>query len=217
MISKSTSAKMSHTMGLPVRRHLREEFDLILARLRPAFKPQSGWCFSRGGGAIDEYIVEAEDYVGVGSGAFSYVDGVQYATTFSIQSYIDRIGRGLSGITGWKPLSPTEQMKQTFLMRMFGLRLDKAWARARFGDAFARALWPTVLAFKAIGAIEEDEREYRLTDDGMFAWVLMMSSFYELVNAFREQMRARIKAEMEDRADLVPLRAQRAVEQVARG
>jgi hypothetical protein len=38
----------------------------------------------------------------------------------------------------------------------------------------------------------------------MYYWVLMMSGFFESVNAFREQMRLRIKAELEDHADLAP-------------
>ena len=126
MSSKSTALKMSKTMGTADPRRLRGYYETILRKLRPSFAPQSGWCFSRNAGAIDEYIVEAEDYVGLGSGAFSYVDGTMYATTFSIHSYIDRIGRGLTGITGRRPLSRSEQLKQSFLMRLFGLRLDKA-------------------------------------------------------------------------------------------
>lgn len=204
MSTKSTALKMSQTMGTPDPRRLRGFYDLILGKLRPAFAPQSGWCFSRNAGAIDEYIVEAEDYVGLGSGAFSYVGGTMYATTFSIHSYIDRIGRGLTGITGHRPLSPSEQMKQTFLMRMFGLKLDKAWIHERYGERFDRALWPTLTAFKLIGAIEEDATSYRLTDRGMYEWVLMMSAFFESVNAFREQMRSRIKAELEDHTDMAP-------------
>lgn len=207
MTTKSTTLKMNQTMGTPDPRRLRGFYDLILSKLRPAFAPQSGWCFSRNAGAIDEYIVEAEDYVGLGSGAFSYVGGSMYATTFSIHSYIDRIGRGLTGITGRRVLTPSEQMKQTFLMRMFGLKLDKAWVRERYGRRFERALWPTLTAFKLIGAIEEDETSYRLTDRGMYDWVLMMSAFFESVNVFREQMRLRIKAELEDHADMAPARS----------
>jgi coproporphyrinogen III oxidase-like Fe-S oxidoreductase len=204
MTTKSTALKMGQAMGTPDRQRVRAAYETILGKLRPAFAPQSGWCFSRNASAIDEYIVEAEDYVGLGSGAFSYVDGTMYATTFSIHSYIDRIGRGLTGITGKRPLSAGEQMKQTFLMRLFGLKLDKAWVRERYGARFERELWPTVTAFEALGAIVEDETSFRLTDDGMYYWVLMMSAFFESVNAFREQMRLRIKAELEDHADLAP-------------
>jgi coproporphyrinogen III oxidase-like Fe-S oxidoreductase len=197
MSAKSTSKKMTQSMGEADPARVKPLYDLILRKLRPSFAPQSGWCFSRNAGAIDEYIIEAEDYVGLGSGAFSYVDGTLYATTFSLQSYMDRIERGLTGITGHRPLSEAEQMKQTFLMRLFGLELKKAWARERYGTRFEHQLWPIISAFELIGALDETDDAWRLTDRGMYDWVLMMSAFYENVNAFREQMRAHIKSELE--------------------
>ena len=201
MTSKSTALKMARTMGKPAPGRLRSYYETILARLRPSFSPQSGWCFSRGAGTLDQYIVEAEDSVGLGSGAFSYVEGTMSTTTFSIHSYIDRIGRGFTGTTGICPLTAAEQMKQSFLMRMFGLKLDKAWTRERHGARFERELWPTLTAFKLIGAIEEHDASYQLTDRGMYYWVLMMSAFFESMDAFREQMRGRIDADLEDRRD----------------
>ncbi len=43
---------------------------------------------------IDEYIVDYEDYVGIGSGAFSFLDGALYVNTFSLQDYGERIAEG---------------------------------------------------------------------------------------------------------------------------
>ncbi len=44
--------------------------------LAESFEPASAWTFSRtGGGMIDEYIVDYEEYVGIGSGAFCFLDG----------------------------------------------------------------------------------------------------------------------------------------------
>ena len=197
MTAKSAEFTMSQTMGRPQARRLRPYFDTILARLRPQFTPQSAWCFARGDGALDEYIVEADDYVGVGSGAFSYLDGVMYATTFSLKAYAERVGRGLTGITGQRRLSTAEQMMHAFLVRLFGLKLEKRWFMDRFGRRKLQALAPMLAALKLTGALRESKTAYRLTDRGMYYWVLMMASFFESVNAFREQMRALITAELE--------------------
>ena len=51
------------------------------------YHPSSAWCFSRNEGMFDEYIIDQDDYVGVGSGAFSYVGGAMYSTTFSLNHY----------------------------------------------------------------------------------------------------------------------------------
>lgn len=198
MTSKSAARKMARTMGVPIRGRMRRSYQRILRRLMPAFQPTSAWCFSRGGQGIDEYIVDAADYVGIGSGAFSYVNGTVYATTFSLNSYVERIGRGLTGVTGCHALTERERMRYDFLMRLFGLRLDKSWIQARYGGRFERTLAIELLGFKLLGAVVEDERGWTLTPEGMYQWVRMMSAFFESVNEFREQMRHHIRVELDD-------------------
>jgi coproporphyrinogen III oxidase-like Fe-S oxidoreductase len=198
MSSKSVERKMERAMGLPDRRRVATHYRHLLGRLRPAFTPSSAWCFDRGGHGIDEYVVQSSDYVGVGSGAFGNVDGVAYATTFSLRSYVEHVERGRTGVTGQRVLGERERMRYDLLMRLFALRLDKDWMRARYGTRVELKLAPELLALRAIGAIEEDARSWRLTDRGMLVWVMMMSSFYESVNEFRAQMRAQIPAELEE-------------------
>jgi len=173
-------------------------YDRILARLASSFVPTSAWCFTRGSRSIDEYIVGAANYVGLGSGAFSYVDGVLYATTFSLQAYVERIDQGLTGVTGERRMGARERMRYDLLVRMFGLRMEKDWVRARYGERFERTLRPELLGLKVVGAITEDEQGWSLTPRGMFLWVRMMSTFFESVDEFREQMRSRISDELGD-------------------
>ena len=56
-------------------------YQILAQGLSESFEPASAWTFSRtGGGMIDEYIVDYEDYVGIGSGAFSFLDGSSSST-----------------------------------------------------------------------------------------------------------------------------------------
>ena len=65
---------------------------MIAGELSRQFELSTAWTFSRkGGGLIDEYIVEYEDYVGIGSGSFSYLDGTLLVNTFSLKQYRQRI------------------------------------------------------------------------------------------------------------------------------
>ena len=43
---------------------------------------------------IDEYIVDYDEYAGLGSGSIGYLSGVCYANTFDIGGYIAQIDRG---------------------------------------------------------------------------------------------------------------------------
>jgi coproporphyrinogen III oxidase-like Fe-S oxidoreductase len=192
-------------MGLPDRRRLADFYARILAGLRPAFTPASAWCFNRAGGAergLDEYVVSSPEYLGLGSGAFGYLDGRVYASTFSLRSYLERITNGLSGITGERRLSGRDRMRYDLMMRLFGLRLEREWVRRRYGRRFERMLWPELAGARLIGAVRADARGWTLTDRGMLLWVVMMSAFFESVNEFRAQMRAQIRDELEDVAEV---------------
>jgi menaquinone C8-methyltransferase len=198
MTSPSSARRIERTLGHRHGAPMRASYERILERLQPEFVPTSAWCFTRGGKGLDEYIVDAPAYLGLGSGAFSYVDGVLYVTTFSLQEYVERVERGFPGVTEQRRFAEREAFRYELLVGLNGLRLDKATVRARHAGRFERVLAPELLALKAYGAIAEDERGWSLTRRGMFMWVRMMSAFYESVDEFREQMRARLRDELGD-------------------
>jgi menaquinone C8-methyltransferase len=197
MTSDAVKKKMTARMGRLDRGRVRQYYERILERLQPEFRASSAWCFTRGGQGIDEYIVEAGDYVGIGSGAFSYVNGTMYSATFSLNAYADRLGRGLPAITRSRRMSLKDQMRYDLLVRLFGLRLDDDWLERRYGRSFFWRLAPEMTALNLLGAVRRDRRGWQLTERGMYLWVLMMSAFFESVNVFREGMRHNIRAELD--------------------
>lgn len=195
MTSPDLRKRMAATTGLPDYGRLRELYEVILRTLLPEFSATSAWCFSRPGQASDEYIAEADFYVGAGSGAFSYVNGTLYATTFSIDTYEKRIAEGLTGVTVENRLRRVDQMRYALLVKMFGLRLDREWALQRFGPSFLRRVWGELRTLEVLGAARRDARGWRLTERGMYWLLLMMCAFFESVAEYREAMRAHIAEE----------------------
>lgn len=210
MTTDSSRRLMERTLGRtnPDRRH--EFYERILQRLSPEYRASSAWCFSRkdrtGPQAIDEYIIDQENYVGVGSGAFSYVDGWMYSTTFSINQYRRRVAEGLTGITQSKPLRLKERMRYDFLMRLFGLHLPLEDMKRKYGARFGLLMLPELWAMRLIGAVRRDRHTLHLTPLGMYCWVLMMAEFFTAVNTFREQMRLHIREELGADAGLQTVR-----------
>lgn len=202
MTSPAVLRRMAGAMGVPDRRRLRQFYQVIGRRLAPEFTPTSAWCFTRGGGGGDEYIVAADNYVGVGSGAFSYLDGTLFATTFSLDAYERRIARGLTGIVTQHRLGDTDRMRYALLVRMFGLGLDRTWALERHGPKFFRRLWGELLTLEVLGAAQRYARGWRLTEGGRYWLMLMMAEFFESVNAYRDAMRAHVQAELATRSQL---------------
>jgi coproporphyrinogen III oxidase-like Fe-S oxidoreductase len=200
MTSPGVARRMAASTGLPDPHRLRLFYQTILARLTPEFKPSSAWCFTRRGEGSDEYIVEADFYVGVGSGAFSYLDGTLYATTFCLDTYERRIARGLTGITVQNRLAAGDQMRYSLLVKMFGSRLDRDWALRRYGPRFFRRLWGELRTLEWLGAARRDQNGWQLTERGMYWLMLMMCAFFESVAEYREAMRAHIPAELQETA-----------------
>ena len=111
------------------------------------------------------------------------------ANTFSLREYQARIAAGGLGITRSRELLRREQLRYHLLMRLFGLRLDKAETRGRFGSSALRELWPEITALRLAGAVSDTGDELRLTRRGRYYWVVMMREFFTAVNRFRDTMR----------------------------
>jgi menaquinone C8-methyltransferase len=197
MTASSARHKMQKSMGEADESLRHVMYERVLERLMPAYRASSAWCFTRGEGMFDEYIIDEDDYVGVGSGAFSYVGGQMYSTTFSLNHYCRRVEGGQSGITQRRTLGLKERMRYDFLVRLFGGTLKREYIAERYGSAFWLRMAPELLAMRALGATRHDADALRLTRRGMYCWVLMMAEFFNSVNDVREQMREHIRAELD--------------------
>jgi coproporphyrinogen III oxidase-like Fe-S oxidoreductase len=195
MPATTTRRTMAAQMGAVTFRREKAFYREILAEMSEAYQLSSAWCFSRGTGMIDEYIVDYDEYLGVGSGSFSYLGGSIYSSTFSIARYLQRVESGRTGITLSRQFEPIERMRYDFLMKLFGLSMDVAAMEKKYGGEFRRRLWKEFLFFRAVGALKESEGRYLLTSRGMYYWVIMMREFLMGVNTFREDMRQHIRAE----------------------
>jgi hypothetical protein len=188
---------MARSVGRVDYRRERYFYDIIAGELADRFVPASAWTFSRvGDGLVDEYILDFEQYVGLGSGAFSFLDGTLYIETFSLRDYRATVADGRCGVTSHRPFSRRDQMRYRFLMELFGLRLDKQSFRRDFGATVERALRLEMAFMRSAKALATDtEDELTLNQRGRYLLVAMMREFFVGVNHLREQARAALSAE----------------------
>src|SRR5450759_2484392 len=74
MASPVVNRELARTVGPVDYKREAQFYEILSEKLSDAFENGSAWTFSRkAGGMIDEYIVDYEEYVGIGSGAFSYL------------------------------------------------------------------------------------------------------------------------------------------------
>lgn len=190
MTAGDTAARMRRTMGQVDETRERDFYRIIAGHMLGAgYERSSAWCFSRNVGMFDEYIAERDDYVGLGSGAFSYLQGSLYVSAFSIGDYESLVDAGRTGTIRRRSLTAREQMRYHLLVKLFSGSLPLAAAEERFTARFQRSLWPELAALKAMGSIRQRGDELVLTESGQYLWVVLMREFLTAVNSLRNAMR----------------------------
>ena len=72
------------------------------------------------------------------------------------------------------------------MRKLFGMQLDAADLREKYGADFYRYLWYDILAFVLIGGLRYRGGIFYLTNKGRYYWVIMMREFFIAVNNFRD-------------------------------
>jgi coproporphyrinogen III oxidase-like Fe-S oxidoreductase len=179
MSSPSVEKALKKTMGNVNTHREWQFFNIINDELTGHFQPLSSWTFVRGTTEIiDEYIASGDEYVGIGSGAFSYLDGTLYVNTFSLRDYQAAIQTNGSGVTAEQTYDRLPQLRYTLMMALFGRNVDLPMVR----QATHSELFVELLFLKLVGAFSKN----KLTRLGRYLSVVMMREFFSGVNNVRD-------------------------------
>ncbi|MCK4862717.1 MAG: coproporphyrinogen III oxidase family protein [Dehalococcoidales bacterium] len=164
-----------------------QQFYGVITRelYRGGYKASTAWCFSRGERMIDEYIIEFDDYIGIGSGSVSIVRGNFFVNSFSLDRYHELAGAGRLPIVGWRKLSEKENLRYYLLTKLFGMKLDIEALRRRFGNNAQSKLWTELAFFKTFGLVSGNG-VLHVTGKGMYPVSVMMRDFFAALNTLRE-------------------------------
>ncbi len=164
----------------------RKFYGVILNQLyHGGYRASTAWCFSRGERLIDEYIIESDDYIGIGAGSVSIVSGNFYVNSFALDHYHELITNGKLPIVGWRKLSEKEQLRYYLLTKLFGMKLDRKAFQQRFGAEIGQKLW-LELAFLKMGGVVDGKNILRVAEKGMYPVSVMMREFFAALNTLRE-------------------------------
>jgi coproporphyrinogen III oxidase-like Fe-S oxidoreductase len=131
---------------------------------------------------IDEYIVDFDDYIGIGCGSVSLLRGNFYVNSFSLDRYEEFLRKDKLPIIRWRELSQHELLYYYLLSKLFGTRID---TRKFIADIRGK-LKKELLFFKLFGLIQERDGRIALTQKGMYPLSVMMREFFSSLNGLRE-------------------------------
>jgi coproporphyrinogen III oxidase-like Fe-S oxidoreductase len=192
MISALTQETMEKTMGSVEFSDEKKLYKLIVRRLEKYYDFSSAWCFSRKESLIDEYVVDFEEYAGLGSGAIGYLHGICYSNTFDIEGYIASLESGKLPLQASRKFDLHDQMRYDFLMKLFSTKLNIKELQKKYDGRFLKNMWKEIAAFEIVRAFRYFPPYFHLTPRGRYLWVIMMREFFIAVNNLRDYCRKQV-------------------------
>ena len=192
MVSTLTQQLMSEKLGEISFSREQSLFSLILGKLEGDYESSSAWCFSRRKSKqslIDEYVVDFDEYAGLGSGAIGYLNGTCYANTFDIEQYIAMLFRNQLPLQAARNFSQSDRIRYDFMMKLFSTHLNIDELEKKYNGKFLKNLWLEMIAFRLAGSFRYFPPHLHLTRRGRYYWVIMMREFFIAVNNFRDYCR----------------------------
>ena len=189
MVSAITQGLMDKTIGEVNFNHEKKLYNVITRRLENNYDYSSAWCFSRKKSKkalIDEYVVDYDEYAGLGSGAIGYLHGICYANTFDINQYIASLEQNIVPLMASRRFNRHDQMSYDFLMKLFSTKINITELEKKYNGKFLKSLWKELIAFILAGSFRYFSPNLYLTPRGRYFWVIMMREFFIAVNNFRE-------------------------------
>ncbi|BCS52492.1 coproporphyrinogen III oxidase family protein [Geobacter sp. SVR] len=154
-------------------------YRLITQMMGSPYVQRTSWAFAHSTGTnIDEYVVDHEEYVGLGSGAFSFLNGTLYANSFSLKQYGDRVSAGMTSATKSVTFGQYAIHQYRMMVEMFGLR-----------GCPSHKPFMEYNALRLLGAVEGKGRNAVITPKGRFLLSVMLKCFYNGMDYIRESMR----------------------------
>lgn len=167
--------------------HLISLYSAVLDSMNGNYSMATSWAYTRSStySAIDEYVTDYDEYVGLGSGAFSFIQGALYVSTFSLPEYEQRV---------LKNGTATERSRQfpRPLERLYRIMVEGfSGGLRRYTGLVDRS---SAFLLRLVGAFDSQNRTTRF---GKFMFLMMMREFYTGMDRVRDQARSGLTEEDE--------------------
>lgn len=196
MSSPSVKSILKRSIGEVSLKNEAQLYTQILETLNEDFIQLSSWAFSHKGSEIfDEYVVDNDEYIGIGTGSFSFLNGTLYANTFSLKEYAQRIQNGQMGVARERKYSRKAQLQYRLMVELFGGIASAKRFKEQYGATLEKDLFKEIAFLHLSGNIYKKGADYYPTPQGKYLFLSMMKEFYIGMDRVREESRAMLKEE----------------------
>ncbi len=183
MYSPSVKKRIEKNLGKLDTDNEAKFYNMIVDTLKEKYNQISSWTFAKKDiHTFDEYVVEYNEYIGLGSGSFSFIKDTLYINTFSLEKYKEKIIQGELSQERFKKYKNTDILKYQLMLDLFSnnINLEK-YKKHKF----------LFLLLKYFGILEKDYS--KTTPFGKYLLLILMKEFYIGMDYVREISRQRLK------------------------
>jgi len=186
IISNSKKKEIAEKCGKVSFKQEKRLYQLLVEQLTDTYSQESIWCFSNRKGLIDEYIVNDDEYVGVGLGSWGYINGTMYSNTFSIRHYISLIQENKFPVTANRNFTYLERMRYCFLLKLLGGTVRVSDMKREYGNGFWLYLCGELLSLFATRSIIFKDNNIILTPKGQYYLLILMRTLFSVAGDYRD-------------------------------
>ncbi|PMP60811.1 MAG: hypothetical protein C0171_01025 [Caldisphaera sp.] len=147
----------------------------------------TAWTFSKNQGSIvDEYIIDNDDFIGVGTGAMSHLSQYYYANSFSLEKYEKMINNGKFSISLLRELNLKDQIYIYLIYRLYSLKINKKEFETKFNHDIYHYLRSEINLLSFLGIIKDDGNYFKVTNNGKYYSNLFMKYLYINISNIRK-------------------------------
>ncbi|WP_069636892.1 coproporphyrinogen III oxidase family protein [Campylobacter pinnipediorum] len=178
MKSNLTRDAIAKSLGVSDIDNEREFYDIICENFKD-YHQSNAWAFSKEKMNLrDEYVGSNDEYVGIGSGAFSFLNGELVINAFNLLDYGRKVKNGDSAVIAKCGFDKKETLKYRLLIKLFDGMLDIKSYNTQNNANLHKDLAFEVNMLKLIGAIREENGVIYPSDFGRYICLTLMRDFY---------------------------------------
>ena len=121
-----------------------------------------------------------KEYIGLGAGAFSYINGYLYCNIHATKEYIQKINRDKLPVAAGKKVSKEEEMSRYMVLGMIGITLKKSKFKEQFGIDVEDVFGDVLKKLEAMHLVTIDSDTISLTHKGKIYSNNVSKSFYTI-------------------------------------
>lgn len=194
MKSPLTRDAIAKSLGISDEDKEWEFYNIIRQELKD-YTPCNAWAFSKNSSTnlVDEYVCSNSEYVGVGSGAFSFLDGRLLINAFNLDQYAEKIKSKKSPVIGTCDFNRKETLQYIFMTKLFDGGFNVEEFDKINKSNIKKELFMEINLLKLVNAIKEKNQTITPTEFGSYLAAMLMKDFYTGMDKVRAAFRDDVK------------------------